>query len=37
MLAALVKEGHELVDEPKGAEAIVVNTCAFVEDAKRRR
>ncbi len=35
MLAALVKEGHELVDEPNGAEAIVINTCAFIEDAKR--
>lgn len=35
MLAILAKEGYELTDEPEKAEIIVVNTCAFIHDAKQ--
>jgi len=35
MLAQLVGEGYELIDDPKLADVITVNTCAFVEDAKK--
>jgi ribosomal protein S12 methylthiotransferase len=35
MAGALVSAGHEIVFTPEEAEAIVVNTCGFVEDAKR--
>lgn len=35
MLAALTGSGYELVDDPAGAGIIVVNTCAFIEDAKK--
>ena len=35
MLALLTKEGYELTDEPEQAEIIVVNTCAFIHDAKQ--
>ena len=33
--ARLDAAGHEFVDGPGGADLIIVNTCGFVEDAKR--
>ena len=35
MLAALTAAGHEITPDPAEAEAVVVNTCAFIEDAKQ--
>ena len=35
MLYLLREAGHEIVTEEEEAEAIVVNTCAFIEDAKQ--
>ena len=35
MLAALSAAGHEITPDPAEAEAVVVNTCAFIEDAKQ--
>lgn len=35
MLANLVKGGYELVSDPKLADVIIVNTCAFLESARR--
>ena len=35
MAGALATAGHEIVFSPEDAEAIVVNTCGFIEDAKR--
>ena len=34
MLAARAAAGHEITPDPAEAEAVVVNTCAFIEDAK---
>lgn len=34
LLGDLHKSGFEIVDEHEGTDAIVVNTCAFVDDAK---
>ena len=34
MLALLGVEGWQVVDEPERAEAIVVNTCAFIDESK---
>lgn len=34
MLGILGEEGYEIVAEPQDAEIIIVNTCAFVDDAK---
>ena len=31
----LVRSGHEFTNNPKEAEAIIVNTCAFINDAKQ--
>ena len=31
----LVADGHSSVDQASDADLIVVNTCAFVEDARR--
>ena len=31
----LVRAGHEFTNNPKEAEAIIVNTCAFINDAKQ--
>lgn len=30
----LVRQGHDFVDDPAQAEAIIINTCAFINDAK---
>lgn len=35
MLGLLVKDGFVLTEDPSAAEVIVVNTCAFIEDAKK--
>jgi ribosomal protein S12 methylthiotransferase len=35
MLAALEARGFRLAFEPEAADAVVVNTCAFIEDAER--
>jgi ribosomal protein S12 methylthiotransferase len=34
MLGDLVRQGMSLTDDPASADAVIVNTCAFVEDAK---
>ena len=34
MLGQVAAAGHALVDEPAGADVIVVNTCAFIDAAK---
>lgn len=35
MLGRLRKEGWEIVASPDDADAVIVNTCAFIDDAKR--
>lgn len=35
MLGRALAEGHEVVDSPEAADVLVVNTCAFIEDARR--
>ncbi|MBQ7547569.1 MAG: 30S ribosomal protein S12 methylthiotransferase RimO [Clostridia bacterium] len=35
MLAALQEKGFEIVDFVDGADAVIINTCAFIDDAKR--
>lgn len=35
MLGTLVERGYALVDQPKDAEVILVNTCAFIGEAKQ--
>ena len=35
MLAVLTERGYTLTDQPEEADAAVVNTCCFIEDAKR--
>ena len=35
MLAALKTEGHTFTDDPSEADIIIINTCAFIEDAKK--
>lgn len=35
MLAAMLSAGYEYVDDPDEADIAVVNTCAFIEDAKK--
>ena len=35
MMAMLKSEGHEIVPDPRQAEAIVVNTCGFIASAKQ--
>jgi len=34
MLGRAVAEGHTIVDDPADADVLVVNTCAFIEDAR---
>ncbi len=35
MLGVLAREGFELESDPRQADAIIVNTCGFIEDAKQ--
>lgn len=35
MLALLDADGYEIADDIDGADAVIVNTCAFIEDAKK--
>ncbi|MDR3365084.1 MAG: hypothetical protein LBS91_09125, partial [Clostridiales Family XIII bacterium] len=35
MAGTLAAAGHEIVFDPDSADVIVVNTCGFIEDAKR--
>ncbi len=35
MLALLEDDGFEIVDYVDGADAVIINTCAFIDDAKR--
>lgn len=35
MLGVVRDQGHELVDTPEDADTLVVNTCGFIEDAKK--
>ena len=35
MLSALKEEGHTFTDDPSRADIIIINTCAFIEDAKK--
>lgn len=34
MMTMLTQEGHQIVSDPQQAEAIIVNTCGFIESAK---
>ena len=34
MLGLLTADGHEIVDDETQAEAIIINTCCFINDAK---
>ena len=34
MLGLLTANGHEIVDSEEEADAIVINTCCFIHDAK---
>ena len=36
MLGILGKEGYSFVDDENEADIVVVNTCCFIGDAKRR-
>ena len=35
MLGRALAEGHEVVDDAESADVLVVNTCAFIEDARK--
>ena len=35
MIGRLEAAGHQLIDAPEDADAIVVNTCGFINDAKK--
>ena len=35
MMSILYENGHEFTDDPTQAEIIIVNTCCFIEDAKK--
>jgi ribosomal protein S12 methylthiotransferase len=35
MMGILINEGHEIVNAPDRADAVVVNTCGFITDAKK--
>jgi ribosomal protein S12 methylthiotransferase len=35
MLGRAIAEGHTVVDRPEAADVLVVNTCAFIEDARK--
>lgn len=35
MLAALEAAGHKIAEDPDGCDIVIVNTCAFIDDAKK--
>lgn len=35
MLAELIRKGHKIVDDVEKSDIAIVNTCAFIEDAKK--
>jgi ribosomal protein S12 methylthiotransferase len=35
MLGALAQAGFGIVDDPNEAEAVIINTCGFIESAKK--
>src|SRR5687767_2292987 len=35
MLGLAVQAGHQIVEQPEDAEAVVVNTCSFIGEAKK--
>lgn len=35
MLARLAEAGYEITNSPEGADIVIVNTCGFIEDAKK--
>jgi ribosomal protein S12 methylthiotransferase len=35
LLGELARRGHEIVSDPDVAETVIVNTCAFIDEAKR--
>lgn len=35
MLGSLVQDGYQVVEDPSAADTIVVNTCGFIEEAKK--
>jgi ribosomal protein S12 methylthiotransferase len=35
MLGGLIRDGYKVVENPEDADTVVVNTCGFVEDAKK--
>lgn len=35
MLASAAKHGYEITDDVDGADAVIINTCGFIEDAKK--
>jgi len=35
MLGLAQEAGHELTQDPDGADVLVVNTCAFIDSAKK--
>jgi len=35
MMGALIEAGHDIVNTPEQADAVVVNTCGFIKDAKK--
>ena len=36
MLARLSENGYIITDEVDGVDAVIINTCGFIEDAKKR-
>jgi ribosomal protein S12 methylthiotransferase len=35
MAGTLLKDGYEIVNEPEQADAVIVNTCGFIDDSKK--
>ena len=35
MLSGLIEKGYEITDEPAEADAVIINTCCFIHDAKQ--
>ena len=35
LLGELARRGHAITADMEGAETVIVNTCAFIDDAKR--